>query len=200
MAWHRPGDKPLTEPMPHLLTHICVTRLQWVISSADKWISGLVKMHLRSKNATFFYKGKNGPTTFMVNSVVLNHFNIKWQTFHGMHASEIMIKPRALSRHLCAGHRGSQLVKLHTSSWPYDDVMKSRHFPRYWPFVWRIHRSPVNSPHKGKWRGTVFFDPHLNTWLSKQSIRRWFQTPSRSLWRHCNAERYEDAPTATYHR
>ena len=31
MAWHRPGDKPLSEQMMvSLLTHICVTRPQWV--------------------------------------------------------------------------------------------------------------------------------------------------------------------------
>ena len=31
MAWHRPGHKPLSEPvMVNLLTHICVTRPQWV--------------------------------------------------------------------------------------------------------------------------------------------------------------------------
>ena len=31
MAWRRPGDKPLSEPMiVILLTHICVTRPQWV--------------------------------------------------------------------------------------------------------------------------------------------------------------------------
>ena len=31
MAWRRPGDKPLSEPMMvSLLTHICVTRRQWV--------------------------------------------------------------------------------------------------------------------------------------------------------------------------
>ena len=29
--------------------------------------------------------------------------------------------------------------------------------PRYWSFVWVIHRSPVNSPHKGQWRGTLMF-------------------------------------------
>ena len=32
----------------------------------------------------------------------------------------------------------------------------------------------------------VFFDLRLNKCLSKQSRRRWFETPSRSLWRHCN--------------
>ena len=28
--------------------------------------------------------------------------------------------------------------------------IKWQHFPRYWPFVRGIHRSPVNSPHKGQ--------------------------------------------------
>ena len=33
----------------------------------------------------------------------------------------------------------------------------------------------------------VFFDLRLNKRLSKQSWGRWFETPSRSLWRHCYA-------------
>ena len=41
MAWRRPGDKPLSEPvMVSLLTHICITRPQWVkveITSFLKW-------------------------------------------------------------------------------------------------------------------------------------------------------------------
>ena len=57
MAWRRPGDKPLSEPvMVSLLTHICVTRPQWVNyvfanhhrtsecwkpSLCDKWICWL---------------------------------------------------------------------------------------------------------------------------------------------------------------
>ena len=32
----------------------------------------------------------------------------------------------------------------------------------------------------------VFFDLRLNKQLSKQSRRKWFVTPSPSLWRHCN--------------
>ena len=32
----------------------------------------------------------------------------------------------------------------------------------------------------------VFFDLRLNNRLGKQSIRRWFKTPSSSLWRHYN--------------
>ena len=37
----------------------------------------------------------------------------------------------------------------------YGDVIK--HFPRYSTFVRGIHRSPVNSPHKGQWRGALMF-------------------------------------------
>ena len=33
----------------------------------------------------------------------------------------------------------------------------------------------------------VFFDLRLNKWLIKQSWDWWFETPSRPLWRHCNA-------------
>ena len=29
-----------------------------------------------------------------------------------------------------------------------DGVIKWKHFPRYWPFVGEIHKSPANSPHK----------------------------------------------------
>ena len=49
------------------------------------------------------------------------------------------------------------------------------------------HRSPVNSPHKGQWRGALmFFYLRLKKRLSKQSWGWWFETPSRPLWRHCN--------------
>ena len=40
---------------------------------------------------------------------------------------------------------------------PYHDVIRWKHFPRYWPFVLGIHRSPVNSPHKGQWRRALMF-------------------------------------------
>ena len=43
----------------------------------------------------------------------------------------------------------------------------------------------------------VFFDLCLNKRLRKQSRRRWFETPSCSLWRHCDEMHF--ALTATYH-
>ena len=76
------------------------------------------------------------------------------------------------------------------SSWvSHDDVIKWGHFPRYCPFVWRIHRAPVNSPHKVQWRG-VFLDRRLNKWSCKQPWGWWFETQSHPSWRHCNAEVY----------
>ena len=37
--------------------------------------------------------------------------------------------------------------------------------PRYWPFVRGIHRSPVNSPHKGQWRGALMLSM-IWTWTN----------------------------------
>ena len=55
---------------------------------------------------------------------------------------------------------GSSLImaSLFLFHWVYhDDVMKWKHFPRYWPFARGIHRSTVNSPHKGQWRVALMF-------------------------------------------
>ena len=70
----------------------------------------------------------------------------------------------------------------------HDDIIKWKHFPRYWSFVRGIQRSPVNSPYKGQWRRALvfFFYLRLNQQFSKQWRRRLFETPSHPLWRHCN--------------
>ena len=86
------------------------------------------------------------------------------------------------------------------------DVIKWKHFPLYWPFVRGIHRSLVNSPHKGQSRGALIFSS-ICAWmskpisfaatvrLSKQSWGCWFETPSRSLWSHYNEnDRFPDRP------
>ena len=46
MAWRRPGDKPLSEPMMvRLLTHICVTRPQWIKSAGTKSAFGIFRFN-----------------------------------------------------------------------------------------------------------------------------------------------------------
>ena len=58
------------------------------------------------------------------------------------------------------------------------DVIKLKHFLRYWPFVRGIHRSPVNSSHKGQWREALIFSLicALKKRLSKQSRGWWFDS------------------------
>ena len=63
---------------------------------------------------------------------------------------------------------------------PRDDVIKWKHFPRYWPFMRGIHRSPVNSTHKGQWRGALMFSficARINGWVNNRG--------AGDLRRHC---------------
>ena len=53
----------------------------------------------------------------------------------------------------------------------HDDGIKWKHFPRYWPFVRGIHRSPVNFPHKGQSRGALMFSlicVWTNNWINNR--------------------------------
>ena len=61
-----------------------------------------------------------------------------------------------------------QWLSIYGSSWlllKHDDIIKWKLFPRYWPFERGIHRSPVNSPHKGQWRIALMFSL-ICTWIS----------------------------------
>ena len=72
---------------------------------------------------------------------------------------EVNIKSRMFSPRRC------EFIRRH------GDVIKWNHFPRYWPFVRGIHRSPVNSPHKGQWRGALMFSlicPWINGWVNNR--------------------------------
>ena len=61
----------------------------------------------------------------------------------------------------------------------HDGVIKLKHFPHYWSFVGGIHRSAVNSTHKGQWRGALMFSlicAWTNGWANNQdtgALRRY---------------------------
>ena len=71
----------------------------------------------------------------------------------------------------------------HCACWcpsTYDDVIKWKHFPCYWPFVWGIHRLSVNSPHKSQWRWALMFPlicAWINGWVNNREVG--------DLIRHC---------------
>ena len=90
MAWRRPGDKPLSEPMMvSLATHICVTRPQWVkyaikdtalksrvhCTLTIKFIStiGMIKRNMTRRMLTSAWKGPNfSLTKLSTNSISPN--------------------------------------------------------------------------------------------------------------------------------
>ena len=73
------------------------------------------------------------------------------------------------NHHLVVSIQDSDKATLIT---PYhDDVIKWKYFPCYWPFVRGNHRSPANSPHKGRWRGALMFSSicaWINGWLNNR--------------------------------
>ena len=93
MAWHRPDDKPLSEPMMiKLPTHICVIRPQWFSYSKDVClVNGKKNYALRS--ATFNYTFSSQVTSiFQFNFLVIRklkhptacYLTVKGKTYRNM--------------------------------------------------------------------------------------------------------------------
>ena len=62
----------------------------------------------------------------------------------------------------------------------HDDVIKCKYFPRCRPIVRGIHRWPMDSSHKGQWRGFYMFSlicAWTNVWANKGDVGH--------LRRHC---------------
>ena len=78
---------------------------------------------------------------------------------------------------------------------PYDWPF-AKHFPYYWSFVRGIHRSTVDSPYKGHWRGLwcVLLDISQNKQLDTHWSCRRFETLWCSLWRHRNVSSVNHQP------
>ena len=68
----------------------------------------------------------------------------------------------------------------------HNDVIKWKHFPRYWPFVRGIHRSRW-IPHTKASDAELWCFLRLNKLFGKQWWGWWFETLTRPLWRHRNA-------------
>ena len=53
----------------------------------------------------------------------------------------------------------------------HGDIIKLKHFPRYWPFLRGNHRAPVNSLSKGQWGGALMFSlicAWTNGWVNSR--------------------------------
>ena len=168
MAWHRLGYKPLSRPM---LTRF--TRPLWVDYNElyVKW-PVLVSINYWKCPCTCNYpifsveiqQRLIPPTYHSPQNLLLNCCRtckwclIKWLcSFTGWFEHKW-----ARSKYQGQG----QVITFH-----HDDVIKWKHFPRNWPFVRGIHRSPVNSPHKGQCRGALMFSficVWINDWVNNR--------------------------------
>ena len=87
-----------------------------------------------------------------------------------------------------------------------DDVIKWKDFPRYWPFVREIHRSPVNSPHKGQWRRALIFSlicVWTNGWVNSREagdLRRYraHYDVIVMIWFVVSLHEHDQCPGTTY--
>ena len=68
------------------------------------------------------------------------------------------------------------LSRLRTKEKSWWRHQMEKKFPRYWPFVRGIHRSPVNSLHNGQWRGALVFSlicVWINSWANAGEAGDW---------------------------
>ena len=76
MAWRRPGDKPLSDPMlVSVLTHICVTRPQWVNSKESMMMVRVMCNMLR-----FIKSMMNRFTAVIITTIMMMWFMVKYMT------------------------------------------------------------------------------------------------------------------------
>ena len=118
---------------------------------------------------------------FSYESVSISWWHIdKTDTFSYAH-TEALIDHIYIHTKMNGMYQSMQILIINHTQWnhcpillqccDHDDVIKWKHFPRYWPFVRGIHRSPVNSPHKGQWRGVLMFSlicVWINDWVNSR--------------------------------
>ena len=91
---------------------------------------------------------------------------------HRYYCTKNPLLKSSIISHCCEKHEIKLNARFYAIFIPdHDDVIKWKHFPCYWPFVRGIHRSPVNSPHKGQWHGALMFPlicARINGWVNNR--------------------------------
>ena len=114
-----------------------------------------------------------------------NHFHFCYQSsWSSPLSSQLSLSLSSLSQLISSAWWWPSLLSCKMSKYEirtrgirrHDDVIKWKHFPRYWPFVRGIHRWPVNSPHKGQWRGALMLSlisASINGWVNYRDVAIW---------------------------
>ena len=147
MAWRRPCDKPLSEPMMDRLMTLDLNELQICTPQVDSYM------------ICVFRDSKCDLISTLVND------NIRYSPYHQCALWHLLNfnTPLEWWRHQ---KETSALLALDARNSPVTGE-----FPAQRPVTRSFN---------------IFFDVRLNKRLSKQSWGWWFETTSRSLWRHRN--------------
>ena len=152
-----------------------VKRIVFIICSVRDVVAGYYITVIRTYSSVGEYFGYNSgenvrtpqlPTTVEYSRDVMHGSKNGPNTWGTVHLG----CPRNWKRPFQNGNNdGEECVEMAflASWWRHE----RKHFPRYWPFVRGIHRSPVNSPYKGQWRGALMFSlicTRTNDWLNNR--------------------------------
>ena len=125
----------------------------------------LIKNIISLVICSFIFKFITGVVYFLCLHKMQPYSIWPWCIFTFSRRSRVWYQTQFKSLGMCAGKMlHTRIVKLSSANnnsthviCIHDDVIKWKHFPRCWPFVRGVHRSPVNSPHKGQWHGALIF-------------------------------------------
>ena len=151
-------------PLTHRVTHICVNQLDHHWEHLESNFSEIVitiviflfeKMRLKRSSVQWW--------KFCLGLSVVKHITsiflwVTWNTYINNVYRNVDYIQRST-------HTVCDVLCLH------DDVITWKHFPRHWPFVQGIHRSSVNFPHKGQWRGALMSSliyAWINGWVNNR--------------------------------
>ena len=152
-------------------TYIKIVQKYYVVPAI--WYSTLV-FHIQKQNPLFIIENFVYRLIWnMIISIFFFNSRIIWILISSIHPFSVVKLTVMVNKN------GRRIIKQsYRKHWAWmetmaihDDVIKWRHIPRYWPFVRGIHRSPVNSPHKGQWRGALMFlwsAPWINGWVNNR--------------------------------
>ena len=120
------------------------------------------------KNFVFWFQFHRNLFPWVQLTIIQHWIGMGWYWTRDIPMSEPNIYQNVWSHLVSLGHNELTLYSLLANiatchRWRFrmhfihDNVIKWWYIPRHWPFVRGIHRSPVNSPHKGQWRGALLF-------------------------------------------
>ena len=97
---------------------------------------------------------------------------VYWRIYDSFDESIIIVWVREYGCHGVKSSPKQGMVTYYPyDNWTWHDVIKWKHFSRYWSFVRGIYRSPVNTPQKGQWRGALMFSlicAWINGWANNR--------------------------------